>query len=197
MALLKHAKSKEDIRSISKLFCAINATVEEISTADQKLFVLMYGGKDENLNELKYHRYMSAVASSNLGVRPEKLPATECAAKYHAQRVHLQVLQWTHLATVITPENWGWKVEGGKYLPIMMDKKPATPELLNVKRCKCKKGCSAACSCKRNRLKCVSACAVCKGLCKNSEPISRESEESENDVTSTEMYKNIFGIFNI
>ena len=134
MALLKHAKSKEDIRSISQLFCAINATAEEISTAGQMLFVLMYGGKDENLNELKYHRYMSAVASSNLGVRPEKLPPTECAAKYHAQREHLQVLQWAHLATVITPENWGWKVEGGKYLPIMMDKEPAPSEFLNVKR---------------------------------------------------------------
>ena len=66
MTLLKHAKSKEDIRSISQLFCAIYATAEEISTAGQMLFVLMYGDKDENLNELKYHRYMSAVASSNL-----------------------------------------------------------------------------------------------------------------------------------
>ena len=111
MALVKHAKSKEDIRSISQLFYATNATAEEISTAGQKLFVLMYGGKDKNLNELRYHRYMSAAASSNLGVRPEKLPPTECAAKYHAQRVHLQVLQWAHPTTVITPENWGWKVE--------------------------------------------------------------------------------------
>ena len=99
----------------------------------------MYGGKDENLNELRYHRYMSAVASSNLGIRPEKLPATKCAAKYHAQRVHLQVLQWAHPATVITLENWGLKVEGGKYLPIMIDKEPTNPELLNVIRCKCKK----------------------------------------------------------
>ena len=79
----------------------------------------------------------------------------------------------------------------------MMDKKPAPPELLNVIRWICKKGCSAACSCKRNGLKCVSACAVCKGLSKNSEPISLESKESENDVTSTEMYKNIFDIFSI
>ena len=94
------------MRLISQLFYATNATAEEISTAGQKLFVLMYGGKDENLNELKYHCYMSAVASSNLGVRQEKLPPTECAAKYHAQRVHLQVLQWAHPATVITPENW-------------------------------------------------------------------------------------------
>ena len=53
VALLKHAKSKEDIRSISQLFYATNATAEKISTASQKLFVLTYGGKDENLYELR------------------------------------------------------------------------------------------------------------------------------------------------
>jgi len=79
VALLKHLKSKEEIRS-SQLFYSTEATAEEISTAGQKLFVLMYGGEDEKLSELRYNRYMSAVASSNLGVRPEKLPPTECAA---------------------------------------------------------------------------------------------------------------------
>ena len=92
VALLKHAKSNEYIRSTSQLFYATNATAEEISTAGQKLFVLMYGGKDKNLNELRYHRYMSAVASSNLGVRPEKLPPTECAAKYHYRYCNGRIL---------------------------------------------------------------------------------------------------------
>ena len=96
---------------ISQLFFLTNATAEEISTASQKLFILMYGGKDEKLNKLRYNPYMSAVASSNICVRPEKLPPTECATTIHAQRVHLKVLQRKHPTTVINPENWGWKTE--------------------------------------------------------------------------------------
>ena len=95
-------------------------------------------------------------------------------------------------------KNWGCKSECGKYFPIMTDMEPAPPELLNVIRCKCKKVCNAACSYKRNGLKCVSACTFCKGMCENTELLSLESEvECENTTTPVEIHRNIFDIFNV
>jgi len=80
----------------------------------------------------------------------------------------------------------------------MTDMEPAPPELLNVIRCKCKKVCNAACSYKRNGLKCVSACTFCKGMCENTELLSLESEvECENTTTPVEIHRNIFDIFNV
>ena len=50
---------------------------------------------------------MSMAALSKKGVQPEKLPPTEDAAKYHAFRVHLQVMQW--MGIEICETEWGWK----------------------------------------------------------------------------------------
>ena len=194
VALLKHIRNKPEVRLMSQQFYSIDASPVDIATIGEKLFILLYAGEVGKLNELRYRRYMSAVASSNVVVRPEKLPPTESAARYHALRVHLQVLQWAHPSMTIEPEDWGWKKENQKYCPIMTDIEPAPSDLLNVVRCKCKKRCNNACSCKKNGLRCVSACKHCNGMCDNTEPPSISPEEFENNAR-TPIYRNIFDLF--
>ena len=46
---------------------------------------------EQSLNALRYYKYMALTASSNRILRPETLPPTESAARYHARRVYLQV----------------------------------------------------------------------------------------------------------
>ena len=103
---------------------------------------------------------MNTLASSQLSIRSETLPPTESAARFHCRRVYLQVQTWKHLASNTTlEEEWGWKLEKGHLEPIMTDREPAPPDLLNVIRCKCKLSrCSSiSCSCRKYGLHCVSA----------------------------------------
>ncbi len=84
----------------------------------------------------------------------------------------------------LDPQQWGWKREGNMLVPVMTDLTPAPENLLKFVRCKCKLSsrnpCGTnACSCRKNGLKCVSACGDCRGEgCYNSEDASIE----ENDV---------------
>ena len=93
---------------------------------------------------------------------------------FHILRVYLQVVQWKSLMDVqINPEEWGWEVKDGMYVPIGTDLPPAPAEILNVISCKCKTGCtSRLCTCRKHGLHCVAACKHCYGeLCDNVEDI--------------------------
>jgi len=110
-------------------------------------------------------------ATSSVRPLPQKLPPTERTAIFHLLRVHLQVMMWKKLSTAgFDPSLWGWHIVSGHYEPIMSDHPPAADELMNVVRCKCKSNCkSTLCSCRRNGLTCVTACAGCHGQsCRNS-----------------------------
>ena len=72
-----------------------SATVEQIGKVGTKLFVITYGGKQEDsLNSVQYIKFMVMVSSSKASLDPQKLPPTERAAHYVSLRVHLQVLIW-------------------------------------------------------------------------------------------------------
>ena len=91
---------------------------------------------------------------------PEKLQPSEHAGYFHVLRVHLQAVEWKTLSChTLLPANWGWKQDGDHFVPVTTDL-PVTPdEILNVVRCGCKTACSSAlCSCRKNGLKCMSAC---------------------------------------
>jgi hypothetical protein len=87
------------------------AKQEDIIAAGLQLMVMLYGGKvGDSLNQLRYHAYMSTVASTSIKLPPlpERLPPTENAAKFHIMRTHLQVVQWRTLADLDRkPEDWG------------------------------------------------------------------------------------------
>lgn len=59
------------------------------------------------------------------------------------------------------PEEWGWHVVVGKYLPMLMDKSPALPELW----CGCKNHCDTnKFTCRRHGIFCSDVCLECKGI---------------------------------
>ena len=55
--------------------------MEQIGEAGTRLFVITYGGKeDDSLNSLRYTKFMEMVSSSKASLDPQKLPPTERAA---------------------------------------------------------------------------------------------------------------------
>ena len=87
----------------------------------------------------------------------------------------------------LDPEEWGWKVDGSTLSTVMTDKAPAPEKLLKFVRCKCKLSSrnpcgSNACTCKKNGMKCVTACGDCRGDgCKNAEDILLEENALDDD----------------
>ena len=79
------------------------------------------------------------MAAKSTKIKPEVLPPTKKAAQFHSLRVYFQLHEWNNLnSEVLKPEDWGWKLENGKYVPTMTDEPPATSDILNVIRCNCK-----------------------------------------------------------
>ena len=158
------------------------ATAEEVVSAGLKLMVILYGGKDsDSLHKLRYKLYCKMVAESVLQPRPQKLPPTESAARYHVLRAHLQAVRWSMLsASELDATEWGWKLTDDGMQPILTDQSAAPSDILNIIRCKCKTPCSSAlCSCRKNGLYCVTACSNCHGdSCLNVD----KSESVENDL---------------
>ena len=85
---------------------------------------------------------------SNVGViKPETLPPTEGAAAQHSLRTYLR---------------YGWTVgaHGYELIPTLDPE-----ELLGFTTCNYNGDCSnQRCSCKKNGVKCISACGYCKGI---------------------------------
>ena len=127
-----------------------------------------------SLNHLRYTAYMNMVATRLDSLRPERLPPTENAARYHIFRVHLQAVQWMSLmSSDIKPERWGWQIVDGHYVPLDTDLDVVPAELLDFVKCKCRmdsrRPCSShLCTCVKHGLPCLAACKHCNGqACEN------------------------------
>ena len=59
----------------------------------------------------------------------------------------------------------------GRFMPKMTDQPAASPEILDVVRCSCKKdGSTKKCTCKKHGLPCTAICGECRGTsCTNSQ----------------------------
>ncbi|KAK6175983.1 hypothetical protein SNE40_014355 [Patella caerulea] len=174
-------KSDKKAQKLSKLI--VTSSIQQtVGDAGCKLFSLMYGEPDVSLTKLRHQRFDSMMAEKNSITLP-RIPPTVRAAYYHALRVHLQVVVWLQLnESELNASEWGWKKTPEGYEPIMTDL-PAAPEsVLNFVRCKCKSPknqCGTMiCSCRKNGLKCVSACGGCHGeSCRNSEDVDLEDDD--------------------
>jgi hypothetical protein len=151
----------------------LNTPREEVTKCGLQLMSLIYDGKPEDcLNRKRYNTYCKMSLSASNRPEPHKLPPTKRAAEHHILRVHHQAVVWTHLSSdIIDPKTWGWKLSNNLFEPIMSDQPIAPDKILNVVRCSCKSGCTSTrlCSCRRNGLKCVSACSNCQENCTNNE----------------------------
>ena len=164
-----------------------DASIVDVLKAGMTLMLAIYGVKsDGSLNDTRYRMFCNMAASSLSRPKPQKLPPTEGAAKYHIMRSHLQAVCSVSLKSdALNPCEWGWKVVTDELMPITTDLPPAPDDLLTVIRCKCKTACiSSLCSCRKNNLHCVTACANCHGdSCMNVSKVS--PADADDDVNGS------------
>ena len=54
----------------------------------------------QSLEDLRYHQFMKAAATSKATIKPQSLVPTESIANYYSIPVHLQVIEWKTLMSV-------------------------------------------------------------------------------------------------
>ena len=102
-------------------------------------------------------------------MRPASLPPTI----QHSLRTYLQMQDWILLKNMSRDPRlyWWYVTSAGEFEPIMTLDDIAPANLLRFVSCTCSGDCSTKrCSCKKNNVRCISACGSCHGiLCKNNE----------------------------
>lgn len=156
--------------------------------------IFIYGGnplETSGLDSFRYDIFKKKVVTSTSAVRPEEIPPTAAAYKYHSFRAYLQVFKdfriehqrnltfyfksklqvrkWLNNST-INPLEWGWELLDGIFHPTMTDLPPAPRDLLKIIKCACNGTCETLkCTCRKNEIDCSTSCKNCKGIrCRNS-----------------------------
>ncbi|KAG1681449.1 hypothetical protein GQR58_011839 [Nymphon striatum] len=178
-------KKEKELIDSSKVFCKPQQSQDVIETAGCRAMVALFkANQNDSLASIRYNILCKKVARAKAFVTPERLPPTSAACKFHSLRTYYQVMEWMGLCCGMEPTEWGWKVEGGKLVPVMTDKSPAPDILLQMIHCNCSGGCKTLrCSCRKHGLECTSACGHCQDSnCDNMsvEPkIEEEDDETE------------------
>ena len=170
------------LRSCSQMFCTQGNDQVDVESAGCKAMVSLFRGSvSDSLSSLRYRYLCKKVAAARTFVTPERLPPTDAATKYHSRRTYLQIMEWMGMSANMDPTKWGWTIEGGKYMPIMMDTSPAPATLLNMIHCNCSAGCKTIrCGCKKYGLECSAVCGPCQdSICENMShnPILDENDD--------------------
>ena len=183
-ALLIKLRDSSSFKQHATVFGDESSPKENIITAGAKASVILYGGKEnDNLNTLRYVKYLNYLTNSTAGVDPRRLPPTESSAKFHSLQTFFQVQVWMTLCNEkcmsIHSTDWGWELKEGHLLPVCTDSAATPVELLHVVKCNCKTDCtSARCSCRKHGLSCTAGCGHCRGdSCMNS--LQQSSSDAE------------------
>lgn len=181
----KLMKDQPFLREVAETFNNADAMHEEIALAGQRFVLSLYGAPitETSLNKHRYNLF--AKAATHKKVDLASLPPTEAALRQHSFRVYHQVQKW--LGHENCPELWGWKKTDSGLVPVPTTQPAAPDSLLHMISCNCKKGCTAACGCRKAGLKCSVICGHCLGVsCHNAQSRYEELEEpvSERDVDS-------------
>ena len=125
-------------------FCKKVATVDDVIDAGEAALVCLYSGKEgDNIDGLRYAKVCDKVATNKVHIRPQNLPPTSAAARYHNMRVYLQVQQWLVVSNM-KETDWGLITKDENVVHVMTDLPPAPYELFRVIRSNCTTDCSAA-----------------------------------------------------
>lgn len=176
---LKKYKKNQQLAAFAEVFYNKKATNEEIISAGTKALVILYNGTEsESLDLVRFQRFKEKVSVGKSAVLVQNLPPSSAAAKYHLLRVYLQIQMWTNNEQ-IEPESYGWVKNNSTFSPITTDLNAAPTELLKTFRCNCKGSCdNNKCTCKKNSIKCSSACGECHGInCFNKYHIDFDEDE--------------------
>ncbi|KAJ8018328.1 hypothetical protein HOLleu_43742 [Holothuria leucospilota] len=111
---LKHIRTDVCFRAQAKVFLDGRSTMEDTAKAGESALVSLYkGSAGDTLDKLRLVRFQQKVATSASCVRPENLPPTLSAAKFHSLRVYHQVQVWKGVTT-LDPQIFGWQAVGGE-----------------------------------------------------------------------------------
>ena len=156
-----------------------SAAPNKIVEAGRKFVLQLYGSKtDQSLTQLRYQIFAKSLSKINFNLA--SLPPTEAALQFHSFRAYHQIQKW--MGIELNATDWGWKLTSNGLAPIPTNKEPAPTELLHMISCKCLKGCTKSCSCRKAGLMCSVICEHCCGMsCLNSETIP-EQEESDDAI---------------
>ena len=159
-SILHH--SDEELGPFSRdlaVFRDKKATIPDIHAAGIRLVAAMYGC-DTDLNGERAEIFMALCndIKRRRKVTLDRLPPTADAVGLHAQRSYLQIQEWS--GTSLRPELYGWKKVDGILEPIPMSQEPASPFLMEVKKCGCTSGCrNRICRCVADGLACTDKCS--------------------------------------
>lgn len=106
----------------------------------------------------------------------ERLPPTQAALREAIMRAHYQVMVWNSdtmpAPQLPSPQNFGWRLDGDQWLPVMTTLLPAPEAVIHLVKCGCAKDrCSTnRCQCRKAGLNCTDLCSCSDsgGLCENS-----------------------------
>ncbi|GFT36233.1 uncharacterized protein TNCV_4778601 [Trichonephila clavipes] len=113
--------------------------------------------------------------TENRSVLLSSLPPTTDAAFEHLKRVYLKIQIW--LGSDVDIDIWGWKQFINMLIPMAMNQLPAPDHLLQILFCNCKKGCAAACVCRKSGLYYSVSCLQCsENSCCNTPSIIQINE---------------------
>ena len=163
MNAFKVLQASDELSARVLVFGDLTTPKDVLFEVGEKFLSALYGGSDGSLDALRYHQFTSPKY-----VPLERMPPTSRACYYHCLRVHLQVVTWCALQSLLCPGEFGFKLENGALVPIITDKAQAPPEMLRKIRCSCKSTnrICTSCTCFKNRLPCSMYCK-CGGQCEN------------------------------
>ena len=104
------------------------------------------------------------------------LPPTQAALRETIMRAHYQVMVWNSDTVpapyLPSPQNYGWRLDGDQWLPVMTSLPPAPEAVIHLVKCSCVKDrCSSnRCQCRKAGLNCTDLCGCSDSgsLCENS-----------------------------
>ncbi len=96
-------------------------------------------------------------------VKPEALPPTSDALRFHVMRVHYQSMIWRQADCATpelpAPESMRWKLTNDGLVPILMSRSPIPAACLELIHCSCLTQCrTLRCKCRKSGLLCTSLC---------------------------------------
>ena len=117
----------------------------------------------------------------------ERLPPTQDALNQAILRAHYQATVWNNDTTVNplipSPQTYGWKSEGGEWIPVTTTQLPAPNSVLHLVKCGCTKTkCQrASCTCRKAGFRCTDMCGCSDTgeACDNTEQLDQVHEEEE------------------
>lgn len=150
------------------------------------VFTSLYSSDNfENLDVLRYYLYARRQTL-------ETLPPSDDALKQHVLRLLYQTRTWVQAAqpvpAILEPFKFGWKNDASGTAPLLTIRANVPDSLRTASFCKCKKGCTRNCLCKRKGFDCESACQ-CKG---SAQTCARVQFQQDTELENVVAYINQF-----